>query len=107
MSKKNYYPFNGEEKPETMEESLKAFEKYENDLEKSRPASADEINKAFRELDESKRIDEETKLRDHFAGLAMQGEITRCVSGYNFEDTARTAYMMADAMLKARKEVEP
>lgn len=49
----------------------------------------------------------ERDLRDHFAGLAMQGEITRCVSGYNFEDTARTAYMMADAMLKARKEVKP
>ena len=107
MSKKNYYPFNGEEKLVTMEESFKAFDDYERDLEKSRPASVDELKKAFIELDESKRVDEELKLRDHFAGLAMQGEITRCVSGYNFEDTARTAYMMADAMLKARKEVKP
>lgn len=47
------------------------------------------------------------QLRDHFAGLAMQAEITRCISGYCFEDTARTAYMMADAMIKARKEVKP
>lgn len=53
------------------------------------------------------RSEDYVSLRDHFAGLAMQGEITRCVSGYNFEDTARTAYMMADAMLKARKEVKP
>ena len=50
---------------------------------------------------------EESKLIDHFAGLAMQGEITRCTSGYNFEETAKTAYMMAKAMLKARKEIQP
>lgn len=56
-----------------------------------------------RKIAEAKQID----LRDHFAGLAMQAEITRCISGYCFEDTARTAYFMADAMLKARKEVKP
>lgn len=107
VSKKNYYQLNGEEKPQTMEESLKAFEDYENELEKSRPPSFDEIKKAFKESSDNRIKEEESKLRDHFAGLAMQGEITRCVSGYNFEETAKTAYMMADAMLKARKEVKP
>lgn len=111
VSKKNYYPFNGEEKPQTVEESLKAFEDYENDLEKSRPASVDELKKAFRELDESKRAEEESKLRDHFAGLAMQGMMTympvwnqgACQADY----IANHAYTIADAMLKARKEVKP
>lgn len=89
-----------------MEESLKAFEDYENDLEKSRPASVDELKKAFRELDESKRAEEESKLRDHFAGLAMQGLLTGQPL-YITEDTAKQAYQVADAMLKARKEVKP
>ena len=113
MSKKNYYPFDKEEKPQTAEESLKAFEDYENDLEKSRPASVDELKKAFRELDESKRAEVESKLRDHFAGLVMNGELSRIAyqeygRNYpNFDDLARKSYKAADAMLKARKEVAP
>ena len=41
-------------------------------------------------------------LRDHFAGLAMQGVIVNC----NLEDEplAKASYKMADAMLKAREE---
>ena len=58
-------------------------------------------------IDGNAVIDGGITLRDHFAGLAMQAEITRCISGYCFEYTARTAYIMADAMLKARKEVKP
>lgn len=47
-------------------------------------------------------------LRDHFAGLAMQGMVAGHFSHYgheNFwkrEDIAAEAYAMADAMLKAR-----
>lgn len=43
-------------------------------------------------------------LRDHFAGLAMQAILT-ATPGANasFEQYAETAYLMADAMLEARK----
>lgn len=50
---------------------------------------------------------DEIRLRDHFAGLAMQGEISRWdgeSGSIDYETTARRAYKMADAMLKARKE---
>lgn len=46
------------------------------------------------------------QLRDHFAGLAMQGLLTGQPL-YIPEDTAKQAYQVADAMLKARKEVKP
>lgn len=55
---------------------------------------------------------EESKLRDHFAGLAMQAEMSRD-EGWSFntekslEEGCRFAYKVADAMLKARKEVKP
>lgn len=48
-------------------------------------------------------------LRDHFAGLAMQGCIASAVSGYK-DDNGETvsidefAYLMADRMLKAREQ---
>jgi len=41
-------------------------------------------------------------LRDHFAGLAMQGLLGDHVR--NFDLLAIEAYQMADAMLKAREE---
>lgn len=44
-------------------------------------------------------------LRDHFAGLAMQGIIIEAQDP-NFEWIAHTAYKMADAMLKRRKRKE-
>lgn len=47
---------------------------------------------------------DEIRLRDHFAGLAMQGEISRSHSGYDFDETAKIAYDVADEMLKERKE---
>lgn len=48
-------------------------------------------------------------LRDYFAAKAMQGLITsaslsRTESWYDEERVAESAYKMADAMLKARKE---
>lgn len=54
---------------------------------------------------------DESKLRDHFAGLAMQGMMTyipvwnqgTCQADY----IANHAYTIADAMLKASKEVKP
>ena len=49
---------------------------------------------------------EEISLRDHFAGLAMQGVV---VSRPTWEDTRRialTSYEMADAMLAEREKNE-
>lgn len=50
-------------------------------------------------------------LRDHFAGLAMQGwlasygeDMAHPAQRGNADDTARNAYALADAMLKARSE---
>lgn len=44
-------------------------------------------------------------LRDYFAAQAMQGQLSRLSGGYlQEEDVAKYAYMMADAMLKAREE---
>lgn len=42
-------------------------------------------------------------LRDHFAGLAMQGLISKC-GNQDAEFISRNAYHIADAMLKARGE---
>jgi len=46
------------------------------------------------------------ELRDHFAGMAMQGFVST-LTGVNFEPKwsvlATDAYTMADAMMKARK----
>lgn len=42
-------------------------------------------------------------LRDHFAGLAMQGMVSaEFAEIYDLESWANSAYEMADAMLKAR-----
>lgn len=48
---------------------------------------------------------EESKLRDQFAGLAMQGFIAS-VRGINAEHYSELSYGVANAMLKARKEVK-
>ena len=43
-------------------------------------------------------------LRDYFAARAVQGQLSRPSAGYLTEkDHAEYAYMMADAMLKARE----
>ena len=47
---------------------------------------------------------DESYLRDHFAGLAMQAEIIRNQSGYDPKQLSEFSYYIADAMLKARKE---
>ncbi|MFN9903408.1 MAG: hypothetical protein ACK55Z_32470 [bacterium] len=40
-------------------------------------------------------------LRDYFAAKAMQGLVSK--SSYDFTDIAKCAYLIADAMLKARE----
>ncbi|MBC3230729.1 hypothetical protein [Serratia fonticola] len=52
-------------------------------------------------------------LRDHFAGLAMQGwlatygeDMVHPAHRGNADDVARNAYALADAMLKARSEAD-
>lgn len=42
-------------------------------------------------------------LRDHFAGLAMQGLIQFIGDKYDLSDLSQDAYKAADAMLKARE----
>lgn len=55
---------------------------------------------------EQKRKEEEKPLRDHFAGLALQG----ILSHYGFRESdellAKSSYNVADAMLKARLVTE-
>ena len=42
------------------------------------------------------------KLRDYFAGLALQAILGAGISSAQYEDDAEQAYLIADAMLKAR-----
>ena len=44
----------------------------------------------------------EMTMRDHFAGLAMQADLTG-YAGSNWERVARQAFELADAMVKARE----
>jgi hypothetical protein len=42
-------------------------------------------------------------IRDHFAGLAMQGMLVNThVSNINFKEIPKNAYIMADAMMMER-----
>ena len=50
---------------------------------------------------------DESKLRDHFAGLAMQGFISHYRNEGTYPHLAEISYKVADAMIKARKEVKP
>ena len=55
-------------------------------------------------LESERRLDNGLTIRDHFAGLAMQGYLSGYYSGGDsHEAIADEAYMMADAMLKARE----
>lgn len=47
-------------------------------------------------------LPEPESLRDHFAGLAMQGMIA-CGEEYDNAELGRFAYDVADAMLRARE----
>jgi len=47
-------------------------------------------------------INDGMTLRDYFAARAMQGLVSK--SSYDFTDIAKCAYLIADAMLKAREE---
>jgi hypothetical protein len=46
-------------------------------------------------------INDGMTLRDYFAARAMQGLVSK--SSYDFTDIAKCAYLIADAMLKARE----
>ena len=50
----------------------------------------------------SRSIHTGASLRDHFAGLAMQGMIA-CGEEYDNAELGRFAYDVADAMLRARE----
>jgi len=50
--------------------------------------------------------EDEVRLRDHFAGLAMQAFLNNDETS-TFEIIASDAYTVAEAMLRARKEVKP
>lgn len=66
---------------------------------------ARELLKEQTDLEAKVNNRDEAKLRDHFAGLAMQGLIiARDENNTYLEPLARDAYTIADAMLKARKE---
>ena len=53
-------------------------------------------------LESERRLDNGLTIRDHFAGLAMQGLST--IDGYiGLDYIASDAYALADAMLKARE----
>ena len=41
-------------------------------------------------------------LRDHFAGLAMQGMLAENSNAHSFEDYAKYSYLCADAMIAER-----
>jgi hypothetical protein len=43
-------------------------------------------------------------MRDYFAAKAMQAEFSTLYAFSQFEDCARSAYLMADAMLKERNK---
>lgn len=45
---------------------------------------------------------DEMKLRDYFAGLALQAILGAGISSAQYEDDAEQAYVIADAMIKAR-----
>lgn len=45
---------------------------------------------------------EAMKLRDYFAGLALQAILNAGISSAQYEDDAEQAYIIADAMIKAR-----
>lgn len=53
---------------------------------------------------EAMRLRDDMTLRDHFAGLAMQSYLTSPDSNeFECKQWADAAYLMADAMLEARK----
>ena len=58
---------------------------------------------AFPTHPEGALIHDGMTLRDYFAAKAMQGDLIGGVHHDNFDITAKRAYALADAMLKARK----
>lgn len=56
-----------------------------------------------RKISEAKQID----LRDHFAGLAMQGFLAYYGNNGTWDNLSEMSYQVADSMINARKEVKP
>lgn len=50
------------------------------------------------------RNDDIAALRDHFAGLAMQGILTTMMGDVKADIIAKMSYVLADAMLKERRK---
>jgi len=50
------------------------------------------------------KTDDQEALRDHFAGLAMQGDFASGIDYARADITARRAYQVADAMLVERDQ---
>lgn len=58
----------------------------------------------FGVIDEKEEIKEGMDLRDYFAAKAMQGLLTTVKDEeWRAEETAEIAYLVADAMMKARE----
>ena len=70
----------------------------------------EDLNQAIedsKERIERVRLKNKSKLRDHFAGLAMQGFLAHYGNNGTWDNLSEMSYQIADAMLKARKEVKP
>lgn len=66
---------------------------------------ADAMSAAFKRWSARMNLEPKISLRDHFAGLAMQGLIAAdCVTSPEEIVTAQLAYAYADAMLVQREQ---
>jgi hypothetical protein len=93
----NWMKKEGEHKDDI--ESLKAFAKHEDDQLKHLQ-SIDEIKSEFKSINVT---DDDNKLRDSFAGLALNALIIAHKGTY--AEIYDESYSIADKLLKARKEV--
>lgn len=73
----------------------------------AKPMTAEELIAAVAEQTRPTETEKLEYLRDHFAGLAMQGLLAQsCGTALNSDPkfAAYYAYAMADAMMKAREQ---
>ena len=82
----------------------RGYARAEFDLKRDNQMSklVEENSKLREDLREGLR--EEISLRDHFAGLAMQGVLVKEGIYWDYEKLALTSYEMADAMLAERSK---
>jgi len=71
-------------------------------LEETKELLSQPEQKLREELREGLR--EEISLRDHFAGLAMQGFLAADYNDWDYEKLALTSYEQADAMIAEREK---